>query len=47
MLIAFVMSTAYQGMFPKQRGCKAILPDANDLPVHQLEEWKRNMEKKK
>jgi hypothetical protein len=47
MLIGFVMSAAYQGMFSKQTWCKAILPDANDLPVHQLEEWKRQVEKKK
>jgi len=41
------MSAAYHSTFPKQKGCKAILPDANDLPVHQLEEWKRKVEKKK
>jgi len=34
-------------MFLKQKGCKAILPHANDSPVHQLGEWKRNVENKK
>ena len=41
------MSAAYQSTFPKQKGCKGILPDANESPVHQLEEWKRKVEKKK
>jgi hypothetical protein len=41
------MSAAYQSTFPKQKGCKAILLDANDSPVHQLEEWKRTVQKKK
>jgi len=41
------MSAAYQSTCPKQKGCKAILPDANDSPVHQLEEWKRKVEQKK
>jgi hypothetical protein len=41
------MSAAYQSLFPNQKGCKAKLPDANDSPVHQLEEWKRKVEKKK
>jgi hypothetical protein len=29
------------------KGTRVILSDANDLPVHQLEEWKRKVEKKK
>jgi len=33
-------------MLAKQIWCKAILPDANDSPVHQLQEWKRKVEKK-
>jgi len=41
------MSAAYQSTFHKQKRCKAIHPDANDSPVHLLEEWKRKSEKKK
>jgi len=41
------MLAAYQSRFPKHKGCKAILPDANYSLVHQLEEWKRKVEKKK
>jgi len=47
MLIAFWMSAAYQSTLPKQKGCQAKLPDANDSPVHQLEELKRMVEKMK
>ena len=47
MLIAFQMSAAYQSTFPKQKGCKAILPDANDSPVHQLEEWMRKVKRRR
>jgi hypothetical protein len=47
MLIAFLMLAAYQGTFPKQKGCKDILPDTNNSPVCQLEEWKRMVGKKK
>jgi hypothetical protein len=41
------MSAAYQSTFPKQNGFKAILPDANDSPVNQLEEWKSKVEENK
>jgi len=41
------MLSAYHSTFPTQEGYKAILPDANDSPVHQLEEWKRMVEMKK
>jgi len=41
------MSAAYESMFPKQTGGKPILLDANDSPVHQLDESKTKVEKKK
>jgi hypothetical protein len=41
------MSTAYQSAFPKKKGFKVILPDANDSPVHPLKEWKRKLENMK
>jgi len=34
-------------MVGNQKGCKAILPDANDSPVHHQQEWKRKVDMKK
>jgi hypothetical protein len=47
MLIALKMLAVYQSSFPKQKGWKAILSDANESAVHQLEEWKTKLEIKK